>query len=148
MTEEQIVEEFDISQLKAGKKTDFELENIDEYTGMKVKIEKVYVRTKTTSYDEKGKFVEGLAREVKVCTFETEPINVIGSDKTFTLKGDVNLKVTEEGITWSPHPKSGMVKLFSKYGINRPEQMIGKNVMLIKKVSTATGKGRLAFELN
>jgi len=102
----------------------------NEIAGMKVKIAKVYAGVKVCDYDEEGNYVQGLQREAPVVYFETEPITDGKVGEPVTIRERINLKTN---TTWSTSPKSGMMKLFKKYRINRPEEMTGKEVMLVAR---------------
>lgn len=98
--------------------------------GMKAKVAKVYVGVKVCDYDEEGNYVQGLQREAPVVYFETEPVNDGNVAEPVVIRERINLKTN---TTWSTSPKSGMMKLFKKYRINRPEEMLGKEVMLLAR---------------
>lgn len=118
------------------------------YTGKKVKIAKVELTTRITDYDEEGNFVEGLAREAPIIRLTTESIGTNDAGEAITISEDINLKTLANGkVVWSTHPKSGMAKLFAKYKVSRPEQMVGREVMLIERVSSKNPDRRwLGFE--
>lgn len=102
----------------------------NEIAGLKVKIVKVYAGVKVCDYDEEGNYVQGLQREAPVVYFETEPVSDGKVEEPVVIRERINLKTS---TTWSTSPKSGMMMLFKKYRINRPEEMIGKEVMLLAR---------------
>ena len=119
-----------------------------KYSGKRVKVASVSVEKDITDYDEEGKFVQGLGREVDVVKMTTESIGTNEAGEQIYITEKVNLKKLENGkVVWSTHPKAGMMKLFAKYKINRPEELIGREVMLIERVSTNNPDKRwLGFE--
>ena len=102
----------------------------NEIAGRKVKVAKVYAGVKVCDYDDDGNYVQGLQREAPVVYFETEPITDGKVVEPVVIRERINLKTN---TTWSTSPKSGMMKLFKKYRINRPEEMVGKEVMLLAR---------------
>jgi hypothetical protein len=118
----------DISDLKPIQSggTDF-----SELEGKKAKIASAEIIETKSDYDENGKYVKGLQRDVKVLRVVTEPVTEIkdkdGNPKQIGASEIFNLKAAADGsIGWSTAPKGKLNKLLKKLKVDTPAQLIGK----------------------
>ncbi len=100
--------------------------DLSEFEGKKAKIEKTEVVEVQSKFSESGR--------QKVLKVSTETItktkNQEGEDIEISASELFNL-VEKDGKTgWSNNPQAKLNKLLLKYGVERPEQLIGKEITL------------------
>lgn len=125
----------DLVGIETGELSD-DLKN--QYDGTKTKIKSAIVKEKETKYGLDGKpLPEGQTRKTMVVILETEAVgkNSLGND--ITVKEEFNLKQHPVSGKWGPslHEKSKSKKLFNKFKVNTFKECIGRDIVVVKKVS-------------
>jgi hypothetical protein len=135
----------DIPEIETGKGID-----VEEYSGLKKKIEKISVLNVTSHFTEDGKYDEKVNRKVKVLKIETEPVTTIKTkdNKEVPVKGSelFNMKQGEDG-TWgiSTSPRSKIKKFMNKQKVASLKVLVGTTVMLKSNTDQKTGNTYLGF---
>lgn len=136
----------DVAEIKIGGKRDMteasELKPIEaggidfsEFEGKKAKIASAEVLDVKSDYDENGKYVKGLQRDVQVLRVVTEPVTSVkdqdGNDKDIGASEIFNLKKDAEGhLGWSTSPKGKLNKFLRKMNVKAPKALIGKQATI------------------
>lgn len=110
--------------------------DIEEYEGSRVKIASVEIIDTTTSYNEKGEWVEGLKRPIKKMQVITESVGTYEDKEglevpivSSTLYGLAMDKKTNK-LGWSTHPNGKLNQLMTKLKVKTPKDLVGKMVTL------------------
>ena len=108
-----------------------------KYNGIKTKIGRIFKDVRKTDYDEKGTYVQGLQRDQHVVVMETEKLGETEMGNPINVRENFNLKVNPKtgNLAYSTHPKSNTAKIFAKLDINQFEDAVGKEVLIVEKVS-------------
>lgn len=110
-----------------------------KFNGTKTKIARVSDQTTyKTDYDDDGNFVKDLQREAPCIYVETDVIGEDNAGGPVTVSERFNLKFNKvtEKYEYSLHPKSNVKKFFNKFNINSFKQAIGKDALVVEKVSS------------
>ena len=118
-----------------GQYTDEELNSLD---GFRIKIAEAKVVSADVKYGEEfGTMLpEGETRKVFRVEVKSEPFAIPSSARETTITEKFSLKKNKAG-EWgvSLHEKSKSKKLFNKLGISKFPESIGKEIVIVKKVS-------------
>lgn len=132
-----MAEEFkleDLEDIPSGEMSDDEMNKL---SGSKVKIASAIPTQKEVGYKDGEPLPDGETEEVMVVRITTVPFgkDIIGRD--IVIKEDFGLKRHPTTGNWgvSHHPKAKSQKLFNLLKINRFEEAIGKEILIVKKVS-------------
>lgn len=124
----------DLENIPTGELTE---EEKNKYDGTRTKISKIYVKEKETKYANGKELPEGQTIKVQVANVETEPIGTNSLGAPLIVKEEFALKKHPITGKWGPslHEKAKAKKLFNKLKVNTFKECIGKDVLVIKKVS-------------
>ena len=132
------MEEISIKDLEYVKgENSFTDEEMNKFDGTRVAVDKIEVIKDKTSYDEKGTLMpEGQTRDVQVVVISTKPLKTNDVGKSICVSEKFNLKKHNTTGKWvaSLHEKSKTFKLFKKYGVNSFPELMGREIVLSKKV--------------
>ena len=132
----------------------FEPEGVefDEFEGQKKVIEKVEMIDVKSDYDESGKYVKNLQRDVKVLKVESEVVTTLenreGEEIEIRASELFNLKLKEDVWGWSKSKKGGLKKFLAKIKVDSPNELEGKTVTLrvrSKEMEDGTTREFLGF---
>jgi len=122
-------------------------EDMDKYNGTRVKIGKVAIEYTESRWKDGVELPEGQTVRVPQVAVETEPIGQDALGQPITVKEWFPLKQNKVTGEWGPslHPKSKCKKFFDLLKINRFEEAVGREVVVIKKRSSS---GRAFLGIN
>ena len=106
----------------------------DKYNGTKVKVKNVFTDIQKTSWKNNVKLPEGEYVEVPVVVVETEVFGTDAKEQPLAIKEKFSLKQVGNKVGISEHPKSKARKLLKMLKINRVEEAIGREVLIVKSV--------------
>lgn len=123
----------------------------DKYNGTKVKIARIVpdangntVQTIKSRWKDNKQLPEGQFVDVKAVVLETDAIGIDEAGKPIVIKQQINLKthpVTGK-LGFSKHEKSTAYKFFKMLKINKVEEAIGRDVVIVK-----SGDDRLVISI-
>lgn len=108
-----------------------------KYDGTKTKIAKAGVEEKESRYKDGELLPNEETIKVMVAVLETESVGTNALGQPITVKEEFNLKKHPVSGKWGPsmHDKSKSKKLFNKLKVNNFKDCIGKDIVVVKKVS-------------
>lgn len=115
----------------------FSEEEMNTFDGTRAKVAKVESRVRKSKFGEDGKpLPEGQTIDVMVVAVETAPVKVNSMGTPMAVTEEFSLKKHKSTGKWvaSLHEKSKTYKLFKKYGVNTFTDLIGKELVLSKKI--------------
>jgi len=116
--------------------------------GSRAKIAKVSTVTEKSKFGLDGKELPlGQTIDVLKVRVETTPIAKDPNGNDVTIRQSFSLKFESGKWKVSHHEKSHSAQFFAKYGINRFEDALGKEVILVKKVNPVTKKVYLEISI-
>ncbi len=117
--------------------------DVEKHEGAKVVLEKVGVIDVNTEWDN-TKYppvrTPGITRPWPYLKVETAPLEKFtktdGDVKEIRASEIFKLRKTKEGkIEWPTHSNSNIQKLFKKFAVNKPAELIGKTVVACVRVN-------------
>lgn len=133
-------ENFDIGALEyVNTSAQLSEEETDKLDGTRAKIATTKTVQKKIGFDINGNALPaGQTRDAWYVRLETVPVATNKMGQPVTVTEDFPLKQHKVTGRWvaSLHEKSKTSKLFKKYNVNKFEEMIGRDVVLSKKVRT------------
>lgn len=145
MTEEYSID--DLVEVPTGQLSDAEKDALD---GTRTKIAKVFVKERDTAWKDGEKLPDGQTIRVMVAVAETEQIGVNALGQPITVQEEFGLKQHPVSKKWGPsmHEKAKAKKLFNKLKVNNFKECIGRDIVVVKKVSeTNASKTWLGFSI-
>jgi hypothetical protein len=125
----------DLVDVPVGGLTD---EDKDRFDGVKSKVAKVLVQEKEVPFQNGQMLPDGQTVKVTVAVVESEPIGTDALGNPIVVKEEFNLKQHPVTKKWgaSRHEKSKANKFFAKLKVNSFKECIGKDILVVKKVSS------------
>lgn len=121
-----------------------------KYDGSKTKIAKASVEPKDSVFKNGQRLPEGQTVKTVVAILETESIGINLLGQPIIVREEFSLKQHPVSKKWGPsmHEKSKSRKLFNKFKVNNFKDCIGKDILVIRKVSeTNANKTWLGFSI-
>lgn len=135
----------DLDYVKSGSLSDEEMDKLD---GFRVKIARISIEDDSTPYGEDGNILpDGQKRPVKAIQLETEEFGLEQIGRNTVHRERYSLKLKDGRWTVSLHEKSKSAQFLSKYKIDKFENAIGKEVVLIKKTNPETKRSRISISI-
>lgn len=124
----------DLENIPTGDLTDDEK---NKYDGTRTKIANITVKEKDSRFSNGKELPEGQTVKVMVAVVQTESLGLNSLGQPITVKEEFNLKKHPVSGRWGPslHEKSKSKKLFNKLKVNTFKECIGRDVVVVKKVS-------------
>jgi hypothetical protein len=145
-----MAEEFsvdDLVEIPTGQLSDDDKNRLD---GTKTKIAKVSVKEKDSIYKDGERLPDGQTVKTMVAVLETESIGINALGQPITVAEEFSLKQHPVSKKWGPsmHEKSKAKKLFNKLKVNNFKECVGRDIVVVKKVSeTNANKTWLGFSI-
>jgi hypothetical protein len=143
-----MTEQFDIGDLVDIPSSSITEEIADKYNGTKTKVAKVYVGEKTTAWKDGVKLPDGQTVVVPVVFVETEVFGKDAKDQPLFKKEAFGLKKVGNKVGFSDHKKAKGRRFMKMLKINKIEEAIGKEVLIVKSVfGAANDRFDLVFSI-
>jgi len=123
-------------------------EEMDKLDGTRVKIKECDVDESTSKFGLDGQpLPEGQLRDVQVIKLITEEFGAEQIGRAITHVETYNLKEMDGKWIVGMHEKSKTAQFLAKYKVDAFKNVIGTEVVIIKKVNPKTNNGRLRISI-